>query len=156
MKRIIAGLLALLLMPNLGLLAQTPDIEWETLNGEAMLLYRQGSYDRAIAATKKALQIAERNGLDHPNVATSLNNLAALYKAKGQYADAEPLYQRSLAIREKALGPHHPIVAQSLKTISQRYTIPRVDTPRRNRSTSVRWKSGSSPLARIIPMWRKA
>ena len=111
MKRIIAGLLALLLMPNLGLLAQTPDIEWESLNGEAMLLYKQGSYDRAVVTTKKALQVAERSGPEHPNVATSLNNLAALYKAKGQFADAEPLYQRALAIREKVLGPDHPIVA---------------------------------------------
>ena len=34
-------------------------------------------------------------------VATSLNNLAALYQAPGRYAEAEPLYQRSLAIREK-------------------------------------------------------
>ena len=38
----------------------------------------------------------------HPDVATSLNNLAALYKAQGHYAEAEPLYQRSLA---KTLGP---------------------------------------------------
>ncbi len=34
-------------------------------------------------------------------VATSLNNLAALYQAPNRYAEAEPLYQRSLAIREK-------------------------------------------------------
>ena len=28
----------------------------------------------------------------------SLNNLAALYQAQGKYAEAEPLYQRALAI----------------------------------------------------------
>jgi len=37
-------------------------------------------------------------------VATSLYNLAGLYEAQGKYAEAEPLYKRSLAIREKALG----------------------------------------------------
>ena len=38
----------------------------------------------------------------------SLNNLANLYSAKGDYAKAEPLYQRALAIWEKALGPDTP------------------------------------------------
>ncbi len=48
-------------------------------------------------------------------MATSLNNLAKLYRAQGRYAEAEPLYKRSLAIREKALGPEHPNVATSLE-----------------------------------------
>ena len=45
----------------------------------------------------------------------SLNNPALLYQAQGHYAKAEPLYQRSLAIWEKALGPEHPHVAASLE-----------------------------------------
>ncbi len=32
--------------------------------------------------------------------------------------EAEPLYERSLAIREKALGPEHPNVAGSLENYS--------------------------------------
>ena len=35
-------------------------------------------------------------------------------RAQGNYAEAEPLYQRALAIREKALGPEHPDTAASL------------------------------------------
>jgi Tetratricopeptide repeat len=38
------------------------------------------------------------------DVGQSLNNLAGLHQAQGRYADAEPLYRRSVAIREKALG----------------------------------------------------
>ena len=60
-------------------------------------------------------------GPDHPNVAPSLNNLAALYRAQGRYADAEPLYKRSLAIREKELGPDHPDVAQTLNNLAELY-----------------------------------
>ncbi len=45
----------------------------------------------------------------------SLNNLALLYDTQGQYAQAEPLYLRALAILEKALGPEHPNVATSLE-----------------------------------------
>ncbi len=48
-------------------------------------------------------------------MATSLNNLANLYRAQSHHAQAEPLYQRSLAIREKVLGPEHPAVATSLE-----------------------------------------
>ncbi len=43
------------------------------------------------------------------------NNLALLYYAQGQYSQAEPLYQRALAIREKTLGPEHPKLATSLE-----------------------------------------
>ena len=32
-----------------------------------------------------------------------------------KYTEAEPLYQRALAIWEKALGPEHPNVATSLE-----------------------------------------
>ena len=48
-------------------------------------------------------------GRDHAAVATSLNNLAGLYCTQGQYAQAEPLYKRSLAILEKALGHGIPL-----------------------------------------------
>jgi tetratricopeptide (TPR) repeat protein len=54
-------------------------------------------------------------------VAESLNNLAALYHAQGQYAQAEPLYRRSLAIVEKAVGPEHPAVATTLGHLAELY-----------------------------------
>ena len=38
----------------------------------------------------------------------SLNNLAGLLQAQGDLAGARPLYERALAILEKALGPDHP------------------------------------------------
>ena len=60
-------------------------------------------------------------GPDHPDVARSLNNLALLYQAQGRYADAEPLYKRSLDILEKALGPDHPNVAQALNNLAVLY-----------------------------------
>jgi tetratricopeptide (TPR) repeat protein len=50
-------------------------------------------------------------GPDHPNVAASLNNLGQLYYDQRRYSEAEPLYQRALAIREQVLSPDHPDVA---------------------------------------------
>src|SRR5437667_8288562 len=39
----------------------------------------------------------------------------------GQYAKAEPLYQRALKIREKAFGPNNPKTAYSLNDLGALY-----------------------------------
>ena len=41
---------------------------------------------------------------EHPDLSATLNNLATLYNGQRQYAKAEPLYQRALAILEKGVG----------------------------------------------------
>ena len=55
----------------------------------------------------------------HPDCAQSLNNLATLYEKQGRHADSEPLFQRALAIYEKAAGPAHPAVATLLNNLGQ-------------------------------------
>src|SRR5205085_634178 len=40
-----------------------------------------------------------------------LNNLAQLYQATGRPEQAEPLFKRSLEIREAKLGKDHPLTA---------------------------------------------
>ena len=58
-----------------------------------------GRYAEAEPLFRRSLEIQEKQlGRDHPDVATSLNNLADLYRAMGRYAEAEPLYRRSLEI----------------------------------------------------------
>ena len=47
------------------------------------------------------------------------NNLAGLYRAQGNYTEVEPLYRRSLAIREKALEPEHLDFAASLENYAE-------------------------------------
>jgi CHAT domain-containing protein len=49
------------------------------------------------------------------------NNLAELYRTMGAYDQAVPLYQRSLRIIEKALGPEHPNNANSLNNLAELY-----------------------------------
>jgi tetratricopeptide (TPR) repeat protein len=44
-----------------------------------------------------------------------------LYKNQGRYAEAEPLYRHGLAIREKAPGPEHPDVGNSLTNLGLLY-----------------------------------
>src|SRR5215475_1155965 len=51
---------------------------------------------------------------DNLDLGIVARNLAAFYRLTGQFNKAEPLYQRSLAFKEKRLGPNHPLVATSL------------------------------------------
>jgi tetratricopeptide (TPR) repeat protein len=61
-------------------------------------------------------------GPEHTDTATSLNNLALLYKNQGKYEQAEPLIKRALAIRERVLGPDHPDTAISLHWLAYIYS----------------------------------
>jgi CHAT domain-containing protein/Tfp pilus assembly protein PilF len=60
-------------------------------------------------------------GLDSREIAPELNNLAALYQRQGRYAEAEPLFKRALALREKSLPSGHPDVGQSLNNLATLY-----------------------------------
>ena len=60
-------------------------------------------------------------GENHPDYAASLNNLAMLYQAMGDYAKAEPLFRQALEIRKKALGENHPDYATSLNNLAVLY-----------------------------------
>ncbi|HIK57409.1 MAG TPA: tetratricopeptide repeat protein, partial [Synechococcales cyanobacterium M55_K2018_004] len=68
-------------------------------NGLTAFYYGQGLYAEGVPWAEQCKEQAEaRLGPDHPATATSLNNLAGLYRAMGRYSEAEPLYGRSLAI----------------------------------------------------------
>ena len=73
-------------------------------------VYRtQGKYGEAEELHKRALAIKEQAfGEGHPDVASTLTNLANLYRDQGKYGEAEGLYKRALAISEQALGASHP------------------------------------------------
>src|SRR5260221_483946 len=93
------------------------------------LLYLTGSYlqdrleyEEAERLYQHALSIEEQvHGADHPDTATSLNNLAGLYHTQGKYAEAEPLYQRALTICEQVLGANHLATAPSLNNLASLY-----------------------------------
>jgi CHAT domain-containing protein/tetratricopeptide (TPR) repeat protein len=87
---------------------------------QAEKLRSEGKYSEAATIWRQLLAISENAfGPDHPEVATSLSNLASLLSEQRQYASAESLCRRSLAIYEKALGADHPYVALSLNNLSQ-------------------------------------
>jgi tetratricopeptide (TPR) repeat protein len=78
-----------------------------------------GDYGSAEPLLQRALAKAEALfGMDHPLVATTMNNLASLLQARGEYAEAENFYKLALAIREKTLGPDSPDTATSLNNLA--------------------------------------
>ncbi|RRR75209.1 MAG: tetratricopeptide repeat-containing protein, partial [Candidatus Viridilinea halotolerans] len=85
-------------------------------------LYELGAYPSAQPYMERALAIREQVlGAEHPQTATSLNNLAELYRAQGNYGAALPLYERALAISEQVLGAEHPATATSLNNLAGLY-----------------------------------
>ncbi len=59
-------------------------------------------YQQALEVSKRLL------GDNHPDVAISLNNLAALYRKTRRYRKAKPLFEQALKICEQTLGVSHP------------------------------------------------
>ena len=94
----------------------------ETLDEQVVRLLHEGKYAEAEPLALQAIEVSlKKNGPDHPNTDTSLNNLAFLYYTQGKYDLAEPLLKRALAIDEKALGPDHPDTGTSLNNLAQLY-----------------------------------
>jgi tetratricopeptide (TPR) repeat protein len=62
-------------------------------------------------------------GFGFPEAALLLNQAGVYLYERGRYTDAEPIYQRALAIRERALGPEHPAVATSLNNLAELYHV---------------------------------
>jgi tetratricopeptide (TPR) repeat protein len=59
----------------------------------------------------------DADGLAEPT-GRLMNQLGLYWQARGQFAVAEPLYRRGLAILERSLGPDHPDVARVLGNLA--------------------------------------
>jgi CHAT domain-containing protein len=53
-------------------------------------------------------------GSENPDVASILDMLGNVHRARGEYAKAESLYQKALGVSENFLIPNHPAVAKTL------------------------------------------
>ncbi|WP_287734022.1 tetratricopeptide repeat protein [Microcystis sp. M095S1] len=123
------GLSGVILTPTVGQVIsqaspQDKLAEAERLNQQVIQLYQQGKYNEAILLAEQALAIRKQQlGDNHPLTATSLNNLAELYRVQGRYSEAEPLYKQALAIIKQQLGDNHPLTAQSLNNLALLYRV---------------------------------
>ena len=69
-------------------------------------------FNKALALQQAAL------GPVHPEVASTMNNIAIVLRSQGKADDALALYRSVLSIQEAALGADHPDVATSLNNMA--------------------------------------
>lgn len=127
MKRfVVTMLIECLLLSGSFVAAAAQDRQAELLKAgrldqEAGRLYNAKRYNEAIVLEEESLAILEKIlGPEHDIVASSLESLATLYEAIGDYARAETLLERALAIALK-VGADRPKVAKLYGNIATVY-----------------------------------
>ena len=122
------------------------------LNRIAFYMYETAQYAEAEPLFLKSTEIRRRAlGEQHPDYATSLNNLAELYRAMGRHARGRAALPQVDGDSSPALGEQHPDYATSLNNLAVLY---RRDGPaRRGRAAlpASRWRFVASPWASSIP-----
>ena len=81
-----------------------------------------GNYPQALDWFFKALPIHESVfGKNHPDTASTYNNIASAYNDLGDYSKALDWHFKALPIRESVLGKNHPSTAASYNNIASVY-----------------------------------
>lgn len=90
------------------------------LSNLAVNLDHQGKFEEAETHLEKALQLflAAPGGATAAGTATTYSNLANCFKALGKDAAAKAAAEKSLAIFQKILDPHHPKTAAACNNLA--------------------------------------
>ena len=111
-------LIGIILFSSFSLKAQS----WKEVNDSLLYYYNNNDFNNAAIVGEKALTIAQKEfGELHADFATSLNNLASVYKKLSQYEKAELLFKKAVNIRKSVLGEDHPEYANSLSDLGSLY-----------------------------------
>jgi len=93
--------------------------EVAVLQQQVVTLYGAGRYADALPLAERVLAIREAQADADPiELATSLNNLAALHQGLGAFEEALPLFQRALQVVLKSRGETHEDTALSLSNLA--------------------------------------
>ncbi len=83
---------------------------------------KMAQYQQALKRHLKALALAqEKHGENHPDVATSYNNIGLVYADLGENSKALEFYQKALKILLQVLSENHPKVATCYNNIGLVY-----------------------------------
>ena len=96
-----------------------PDVrEYQSVVEEAEQAVRAGDYALADLRLRDALRLQETSlGAGHPDLASTLNNLAVVCETLGRFSDAEVFYRRAHAIASGSLPPGDPLVVTSRENL---------------------------------------
>ena len=92
------------------------------LNDYARFLYDYGKYKEAEQVYLRLISLREKMlGKEHPNTATSYNNIGTTYHYLGNHPKALEYHFKALDIWEKVLGKEYPNTAMSYNNIGLTY-----------------------------------
>ena len=91
---------------------------WEQYNDSGRRAFSQGHLEEAEDAFRSAVREGEQLGAESPQLASSLNAVGQIRFQVRDYAAAEPLLSRALAIREKVFGSEGHALVSSLNTLA--------------------------------------
>jgi tetratricopeptide (TPR) repeat protein len=77
--------------------------------------------ERLLSQAQVCAELIDQWAFEFLEAPRLLNGAGSYLFERGRYAEAEPLYQRSLAISEKPLGPEHALVANSCNSLAALY-----------------------------------
>lgn len=115
---------------DLGQYAEAKELSHKTIDPDSPIslsnlsvaLKGEGRYAEAEALVRRALDIQRRADPNDASVARMLNNLATVVENfPDRVPEAQALYEESLALKEKQLGPDHQDVAYSLDNLADIY-----------------------------------
>lgn len=102
-------------------MTDTAETRWESHNEAGRRLFSQGDYAAAEQEFVAAMREASSLGEDDLRLASSLSSLAQIKYLQKDIDQAEALFKRTLAIRERHLGENHPEVAATLNSLARLY-----------------------------------
>ena len=106
-------------------------------------------------STSAHWRYAKRRSAPSIPIRRRASTTSPLLQDQGDLAGGAALFERALAIREKALGPEHPDTATA-STTSPSCSRPRATLQGRGRSTSAHWRYAKRRSAPSIPIRRRA
>jgi tetratricopeptide (TPR) repeat protein len=84
--------------------------------------YDQGKHREAITYYEKSLKISQNTPhANHPNLASSYNNIGEAYRNMGEYSKTLSYYEKALEIYQRTLPTNHPFLATSYNNIGEAY-----------------------------------
>ncbi len=116
MLLVLAGLMALIIGPGLGIANET---SWKSLYDQARKAFSQGHRDQALVIAGKSMkQAGIESGAESLNTLKSLILIGDMLLATGDYSKSSSYYKSAFDLYPKVFGEMHPNTARLMKILS--------------------------------------
>jgi serine/threonine-protein kinase len=93
-------------------------LEAQWLQTSAMVAFKRGEIDEAIAASTEAIELSAQVHGDSTAHAAALFDHGEIHRASERLDEARRTFERALQLQIDALGPDHPDVARTLNSLA--------------------------------------